>query len=74
VLLCREVIVVKPHQSKEKTRERGECWQKICDNLNVTERFANKLSVRSVRDKTTELVPRFRTKQRAELNATGISH
>ena len=39
----------KAYQFKEKPRERGDHWQKICQNLNVTEQFGNKLTTRSVR-------------------------
>ena len=49
ILLCREVLVSKAYQFKEKPRERGDHWQKICQNLNVTEQFGNKLTTRSVR-------------------------
>ena len=73
VHLLREVLVTQPHQFKEKTRERGEKWQQISNNLNKSDLFQNKLSVRSVREKTNGLVSRFRSTQRAELAATGIN-
>eukprot|EP00111_Clytia_hemisphaerica_P007815 TCONS_00022703-protein len=73
VHLLREVLVSQPHQFKEKTRERGEKWQQISNNLNKSDLFQNKLSARSVREKTNGLVSRFRSTQRAELAATGIN-
>jgi len=72
-MLLREVLVSQPHQFKEKTRERGEKWQQISNNLNQCEQFNNKLSPRSVREKTNTLINRFRSATRAELAATGIN-
>lgn len=73
VMLLREVLVTQPHQFKEKTPKRGEKWLQIANNLNKSEEFNNKATVRSVREKTKSLVETFRQNQRAELAATGIN-
>ena len=72
-MLLREVLVTQPHQFKEKTPKRGEKWLQIANNLNKSEEFNNKATVRSVREKTKALVETFRQLQRAELAATGIN-
>ena len=35
VILLREIIVTEPYKYKEKTKERGQIWQNISDNLNT---------------------------------------
>lgn len=72
VLLCREVLLVEPHRFKEKTRERSQCWQSICNNLLKLPGF-NALTTRGVREKTTNLIERFRRIERDDIASTGTS-
>lgn len=55
IMLLREVLVIQPHKFKEKTPKRGQKWAEIADNLNKAEQFNNKLTMRSVREKTNTL-------------------
>ena len=72
VLLLREAATVEPHKFKEKTKERGQCWQRMCENLRLLPGFQS-LSARAVREKTTTLLDEFKVKQKADLAATGTS-
>jgi len=72
VLLCREVVNVEPHKFKEKTKERGQCWTRICNDLLLLPDFQS-LTARAVREKTAVLLDLFYVKDRADLAATGIN-
>ena len=39
VLLLREAATVEPHKFKEKTKKRGQCWQRMCENLRLLPGF-----------------------------------
>lgn len=71
VLLCREMLVVEPYQFKEKTRERGQAWTKISDNINLIPGFST--NMRAIRERFKLLETRYKKKNSAELKATGIS-
>ncbi|XP_057300758.1 uncharacterized protein LOC130635443 [Hydractinia symbiolongicarpus] len=71
VLLCREMLVVEPYKFKEKTRERGQAWTKISDNINLIPGFST--NMRAVREPFKLLETRYKKKNNAELKATGIS-
>jgi len=72
VLLCREVVNVEPYKFKEKTKERGQCWTRICNDLLLLPDFQS-LTARAVREKTAVLLDLFYVKDRADLAATGIN-
>ena len=65
-------MTIEPHKYKEKTRERGQSWQDISDNLEKLPEF-EKVSARAVREKVTSLIERYKTKQRTDIAASGIS-
>lgn len=70
--MLQEVLTVEPHKYKEKTRERGQCWQVVAENLNKLPEF-EKVSARAVREKVATLIERYKTKTRADLAASGIN-
>ena len=72
IMLCREVFVMKPFQFKHGTRDRGQCWDKIAANLNVTEQPRFLVDQRAVRDRYTKLVKDYKRKRCYEERASGI--
>jgi len=71
VLLLREILVVEPFKFKAKTKERGQAWQEICDNVNKLNGFT--VTSRSVRDKFKVLEDRHKAKMNEERRASGIN-
>ena len=52
--LIQELLLVKPYAHKQQTKERGEAWKMMTDNLNTIERFH--VSVRAMRERFTTLI------------------
>eukprot|EP00795_Rhopilema_esculentum_P005626 gene5626-biopygen7468 len=73
VLLCREVLVVQPFQFRHGTHDRGQCWERIANNLNLVEHPHFIVDQRSVRDRFTKLEKDFKRKKASEERASGIS-
>ena len=48
-LLCREILLFKPYKFKARTREKGNSWKAIADDLNSLDRF--KVDARAVRER-----------------------
>ena len=73
VMLCREILVIEPPNFKYGSRERGQAWEKIAQNLN--QRSAPKFNVdqRAVRDHFLKLERMFKRKVAEEERASGIS-
>jgi len=71
VLLLREILVVEHFKFKAKTKERGQAWQEICDNVNKLNGFT--VTSRSVRDKFKVLEDRHKAKMNEERRASGIN-
>ena len=73
VLLCREVLVIQPFQFKHGTHDRGQCWERIANNLNLVERPHFMVDQRSVRDRFNKLERDYKRKKACEERASGIS-
>ena len=73
VMLCREILVIEPFNFKYGSRERGQAWEKIAQNLN--QGLAPKFNVdqRAVRDHSLKLERIFKRKIAEEERASGIS-
>ena len=71
VLLCRELLVLEPYKFKEKTRERGNAWALVSENLNLIAGFS--VNMRAVRERFKLLETKYKRKNNEELKATGIS-
>ena len=74
ILLCREILVVEPYRLKAGTRDRGQAWEKIANNLNSNStdcRFV--VNQRGVRDRYTILEKAFKRKMASEERASGIA-
>ena len=70
VLLAREILVTEPYRFKEKSKERGQSWQRVCENLNKLEGFTT--TSRSVRDRFKLLEGRYKKKMNDERRQSGI--
>ncbi len=69
--LLREVLILGPYVHKVGSRERGNSWSIIADNLNKSE-CGFKVSSRSVREKFAKLYDDRLKKERYEATASGI--
>lgn len=72
VVLCREILVTDPFQSKQRTVQRGKLWQSIADHLNDGVELKFKVSKRGVRERYALLAEKFKKKTRNEEKASGI--
>lgn len=73
ITLCREVLVMEPYQYPYRSKERGDVWNNIAINLNGLDHPRFKVNKRSVRDRLTLLITKYKAKVREEENASGIS-
>ena len=73
ITLCREVLVMEPYQYPYRSKERGEVWNNIAINLNGLDHPRFKVNKRSVRDRLSLLITKYKAKIRKEENASGIS-
>ena len=73
ITLCREVLVTEPYQYPYRSKERGDVWNNMAINLNGLDHPRFKASKRSVRDRLTLLITKYKAKIREEENASGIS-
>ena len=74
ILLCREILVEEPYRFKAGTRDKGQAWETIANNLNGNNtecRFV--VNQRGVRDRYTNLEKSFTRKMAAEERASGIN-
>lgn len=68
--LIGEVILARPFQFKQGTRERGRAWQDVADGM-VARQF--QLDKRAVRDRVAYLCQKVKVNNRKEEAASGIS-
>ena len=73
ITLCRDVLVMEPYQYPYRSKEREDVWNNIAINLNGLDHPKFKVSKRSVRDRLTLLITKYKAKVREEENASGIS-
>ena len=73
IILCREVLVAEPYTCKAGTREKGQCWDSVAENLNAVSTVRFQVDQRGVRDRYSKLVKIFKRKTAAEERASGIS-
>ena len=72
ICLIRELLLVEPYQHKPQSRERGQAWKDIVDNLNKLEKPKFKVAVRAVRDRFVKLTDKYKQNEREETKASGI--
>ena len=73
LVLCREVLAMEPYQHPYRSKERGDIWNQIAINLNGLDHPKFKVNKRSVRDRLTLLITKYKAKIRQEENASGIA-
>ena len=73
LMLCRDVLVVEPYKYPKQSKERGELWGEIALNLNGISSPKFSVSKRSVRDRLTLLLTRYKEKIRKEEKGSGIA-
>ena len=72
IALCREVLVLDPFQFPYRSRERGDVWNEIANNLNAMTEIRFKINKRSVRDRLTLIQGKYKAKMRQEEAASGV--
>ena len=72
-LLCREILLCEPYKFKARTKERGNVWKIIANNLNIMadENFA--VDQRAVRERFTLIAEKFEKKIKEQEKASGIA-
>ena len=70
-LLCREILLLEPYKFKAGTREKGNLWKAIADNLNSLDRF--QVDARAVREYYGVIKAHFEAKEKEEKMASGIN-
>eukprot|EP00794_Sanderia_malayensis_P012409 gene12409-13693_t len=71
-LLLREVIAIEPYLMKPYTRERGQAWTEIAQNLNKISKPMFRVSQRSVHEHYTLLGKQYIAKTANESRTSGI--
>ena len=72
--LLREIRVVEPYNYMVGSKEAGQGWTEVANNLNYYEGFKEMpRDQRSVRERFNKLVGEFKTKMRKEEQASGIA-
>ena len=72
-LLCREILLCEPYKFKARTKERGNVWKIIANNLIImtNENFA--VDQRAVRERFTLIAEKFEKKIKEQEKASGIA-
>ena len=73
LMLCRELLVMEIFKYPKRSKERGELWQKIATSLNNTSTIKFSVNKRSVRDRLTLLINKYREKLNKEEKSSGIA-
>ena len=73
LMLCREVLLLEPFKHPRQSKERGEIWGEIALSLNSISSPKFKVSKRSVRDRLTLLLAKYKEKMRKEEQGSGVA-
>jgi len=73
LMLCREVLLLEPFKHPRQSKERGEIWGEIALSLHSISSPKFKVSKRSVRDRLTLLLAKYKEKMRKEEQGSGIA-
>ena len=76
ILLCREILLVKPYQFKPSTKQSGAAWTSVSEDLNAINMSANSPFVttqKSVRDRYKYLLADFKTRMRLQEASSGTN-
>ena len=73
ILFVREVLVSSLYETRNGSPERGKVWDEIAENLNKLENPLFSVSKRSLRDRLSLLIKRYKAKVREEDRESGIN-
>ncbi|XP_022794182.1 probable serine/threonine-protein kinase DDB_G0267686 [Stylophora pistillata] len=73
LMLCREVLLLEPFKHPRQSKERGKIWGEIALSLNGISSPNFKVSKRSVRDRLTLLLAKYKEKMTKEEQGSGIA-
>lgn len=73
ILLCREMLAVKPFQAKREATQRTKICETIVHHLEGIDQPFLRVSVRSIRDRYTPLARKFRKRTQDEIKGSGTS-
>ena len=73
ILFAREVLVSSLYETRNGSPERGKVWDEIAENLNKLENPLFSVSKRSLRDRLSLLIKRYKAKVREEDRESGIN-
>ena len=72
LILCREILLIKPYAYKSGTKESGAAWTMIANDLNSVREVKFQVTQKSVRDRCKLLIDKFKRQMREEEGASGI--
>ena len=70
--LCKEVLLFEPFRFKARTKERGNAWKSIAENLNEMKSLHFKVDSRAVRERFGVIQAHYEVKKKEEEKASGI--
>ena len=70
--LVRVLLLIEPYLHKPQSKERGQAWKLIEENLNHLERPKFRVAVRAVRDRFFKLIEKFKKHEKEGARASGI--
>ena len=75
ILLCREILLMKPYQFKPGTKESGTAWTSVSDDLNAINLSGSSFSTtqKSVRDRHKLLLDKFKKMVRQQEGSSGTN-
>lgn len=71
VMLCREILLMRPYSFKPGTKESGSAWFSVASDLNTVQELKFTVNQKSVRDRTKLLLEHYNTRMREQENASG---
>ena len=72
ILLCREILLIKPYQHKPGSKESGNAWTSVSDDLNcITDVCLFSTTQKSVRDRYRLLLEKYKKKMRQQEASSG---
>ena len=71
-ILLAEISTVEPYKFRPGTKERGNAWREVSENLNNIKEMGFKTTNRSVRDRFERLMEDFVKKDNEEERASGV--
>jgi len=71
VVLCRELLLMKPYRFKPGTKDSGSAWTAVASDLNSITEVNFNVNQKGVRDRSKLLIDKFKRRMREEENSSG---